>query len=402
MIEKFKDSLKYIKIKDILDIFIFIIMYPISIVYKTFLKINKKQIWLICELKDTANDNGYYFFKYMREKHPEVNCYYAIDKKCKAYERLESFGNIIQFGGFKHWLYYLSATVNLSNNKSGNPNAVVFYVLNVFLGFNTHRVFLQHGITINKGEWLYYKNTKFNLFICGAKKEYEYIKKNFGYPEKNIALTGFARYDTLINNEVEERSILIMPTWRSWIGRETNEFADNITFEETEYYKTYNSLINNKQLNEYVLKNDIKVYFLPHIHMQKFINSFNKCRNIEILTNKNADIQTLLNKSSMLITDYSSVSMDFAYLKKPLIYYQFDEEEYRKKQLQEGYFSYKEDGFGDVIKREDQLVEKIIEIAENKFEMELKYKNKVEKFFGTNDKKNSERIYKEIKERMLK
>ena len=163
MLKKLKSSLKYIKVKDIGAIFVFAIMYVISMMYKVILRVKKKQIWLVCELKDTANDNGYYFFKYMREKHPEISCYYAVDKKCAAYEKVKPYGNIVQYGGFKHWLYYLSANANLSNQKAGNPNAAVFYVLNVFLNLNVKRVFLQHGITINNGEWLYYKNTKFDL-----------------------------------------------------------------------------------------------------------------------------------------------------------------------------------------------------------------------------------------------
>ena len=54
-------------------------------------------------------------------------------------------------------------------------------------------IFLQHGITLSNAKWLYYKNTKKRLFICGAKPEYEYIKKQFGYPEENLKYLGFAR-----------------------------------------------------------------------------------------------------------------------------------------------------------------------------------------------------------------
>ena len=33
-----------------------------------------------------------------------------------------------------------------------------------------------------------------------------------------------------------------------------------------------------------------------------------------------------------MITDYSSVAIDFAYMKKPTLYYQFDEEKFRRGQ----------------------------------------------------------------------
>ena len=42
------------------------------------------------------------------------------------------------------------------------------------------------------------------------------------------------------------------------------------------------------------------------------------------------DYQKILIKSSLLITDYSSVFFDFSYMKKPIIYTQFDYELHRK------------------------------------------------------------------------
>ena len=92
-----------------------------------------------------------------------------------------------------------------------------------------------------------------------------------------------------------------------------------------------------------------------------------------------------------MVTDYSSVGFDFAYLKKPLIYYHresFDEFHYNK-----GYFNYQTMGFGDVVKTEDELVNKIIEYIDNDCVMEDEYKLRVERFFKYNDKNNCKRIY---------
>ena len=65
MIKKFIDSIKYLKIKDFLAIFIFIILLIPAMIFKLMNKLKKKEIWLVCEHKDTARDNGYHFFKYM-------------------------------------------------------------------------------------------------------------------------------------------------------------------------------------------------------------------------------------------------------------------------------------------------------------------------------------------------
>lgn len=183
MLKKFKDSLKYIKLKDILAVFIFILMIIPSLCFRLINKIKKRRLLLVTEDGHTARDNGYHFYKYIKTNHPEDYCFYVIDKKSEGYDKVKEYGNIIQYGSLKHWLYYLSANYNISNHKNGNPNAPLFYVIHVILGLYNNRVFLQHGITINDGIWLYYKNTKFKYFICGAKKEYEFISENLDIPK---------------------------------------------------------------------------------------------------------------------------------------------------------------------------------------------------------------------------
>lgn len=390
MIKKLIDSVKYIKLYDILSIFIFLFMIVPSIVFKIINKINKRDLLLVTEDGKTARDNGYHFYKYVRTVHPNDYCFYVIDKKSDGYEKVKEYGNIIQFKSLKHWLYYMSAKYNISNHKNGNPSNALFYVLHVYLNMFNNRVFLQHGITINNGEWLYYKNTKFKYFICGAKREYEYIKDNFGYPDKNVVYTGFARFDNLYDNNVNNRQILIMPTWRQWLGRETNSLGEKFNFEDTDYYKNWNNFLNNEKFVDYVEKNKLDVLFYPHANMQKYLSYFKvKSKNIKILDMK-YDIQTALKESAIMITDYSSVFMDFAYMLKPLLFYQFDYDEFRKKQYKEGYYNYS-DGFGPVCNNSEDLVKEFIKVFDNGLNM--KYEKRMKKFFEVRDQKNCERIY---------
>lgn len=397
--KNFFGKIKYIKLKDILAIFKFIILAPISYIYKLYLKVNKKEIWLICEDEYEARDNGYWLFKYIREQHPDMNVYYAINKNSCDYSKVKALGNIIEFGSCKHWIYYLIANKNISTQKAGNPNAPLFYFLQVYGILKNKRIFLQHGITINNAKFIHYNVTKFRLFICGAKREYEYIKEKFGYPEENLRYVGFARFDQLHNININKKQILLMPTWRNWLARETNFISKNKEkFEDTLYYKTYNNLLNNEVLIKYLEENDITLCFYPHRCMQKFIYLFNtKSGNIKILDKNDIDIQQLLKESALMITDYSSVNMDFAYMKKPLIYYQFDKEEFRNKQYEEGYFSYENDGFGPVIENEDELITKIIEICNSDYILEEKYLKKINNFFELYDINNCKRNYEAIK-----
>jgi CDP-glycerol glycerophosphotransferase (TagB/SpsB family) len=393
--KKIKDSIKYIKLRDLTAPFIFLLIIIPALIFKLINRIKKRQLWLIFERDTYARDNGYHFYKYVRTEHPNDFCFYVIDKKCKDYNKVKEYGNIIQYRSLKHWLYYLAADYNISNNKNGNPNQPFFYVIHVVFGLFKNRVFLQHGITKDDAKWLYYKNTKFKYFICGAKREFDFIKERFGYPEGNVIYTGFPRFDNLYNNKIDKKQLLIMPTWRNWLGRETNNFAKKEDITKTEFFKNWNELLTNKEFVEFIEKEDIKVLFYPHSRMQSFLNKFEiSSKNIK-LVDTSTDIQKVLKESALLITDYSSVYMDFAYMIKPVIYFQFDYKEYREKQYQDGYYDYKKDGFGPVETKTTKMIETIINVYKNG--LEKKYYDRMNAFFEIKDKKNSERIYKILK-----
>ena len=394
MINKFIKSIRYLNVRDFFDV-LFLPFYLIfSLVYKIILLVIKKRIWLVCEGRNDARDNGYVFYKYIREKHPEVPVYYVIDKKCEAYDKVKDLGNIIQFGSLKHWIYYLCASKNIIIHKAGNPNEKIFYVLHYYGIINGHRIFLQHGVTMNNVKYLYYKKTRFELFICGAKPEYEYIKKNFGYPKQNICYLGFPRFDNLYNRKINKKQIAIFPTWRSWL----KDLKSVEEFKKTDYYKKYQSLLNNDDLIKYLEKRGITLYFYLHKNVDRFSKAFDsKCNNIKIISSNMSIILNLIAESAMIVTDYSSISIDCAYMKKPLIYYQFDKKKFRLSHLEEGYFSYEKMGFGPVVLNENELVRKLINYCDSGFKMESKYLQNVDNFFTIRDNKNCERIYNKIK-----
>ena len=96
------------------------------------------------------------------------------------------------------------------------------------------------------------------------------------------------------------------------------------------------------ELEKFLQENDYTMIFYPHRNMQKYIDNFHiNSKRIIIANSKEYDVQDLLKKSALLITDYSSVFFDFAYLGKPIIFYQFDEKKFRQGQYKEGYFDYK-------------------------------------------------------------
>jgi CDP-glycerol glycerophosphotransferase (TagB/SpsB family) len=355
-------------------------------------KIKGRKLWLVAEHGE-ARDNGYHFYKYVREQHPEDYCFYAIKVDDPGYEKVAKLGNVIKYGSLKHWLYYMSADLNISSQKSGNPSPVFFGFVHTILGLYNRRVFLQHGITQNDVKFVYYNRSKFKYFLCGAKQEYEFVKKEFGYPDGAVILTGFARWDNLkeARGDKKGKTILVMPTWRNWLGGEKNAVFKTRDFKETDFYKHWNDFLNNEEFVNYIEENKIKVYFYPHYGMQKYIDAFKMIsKNIEIVT-LDQDIQEFFSKCDLMITDYSSVAFDFAYLEKPIVYYQFDKKEFRERQYAEGYFKYERDGFGPVCETLPELLKAM------KSKPKKEYAIREKEFFGFHDDKNCERIYEAIK-----
>ena len=388
-----KEKLKKITLRDVVGTFKFAIVLIPSIIYKVILKLTKKELWLICETENTARDNGFVFYGYMKKKHPEIKTYYAISKKCNDYKKVKKLGDIVEWSSFKHYFIYMSSTKNISSHKEGNPNQTIFTILHLYLNLYNNRVFLQHGVLYQNHQMFHQKNTKFKIFICGAKDEYKFVKEKYGYNDE-VKYTGLARFDNLHNCTPDSKMILYMPTWRRWIEKESELFESN-------YYKKIVSFLNSSELNKILEKNDKYLYFCPHFGLKekgKIFKSHNS--RVKIINIEKADIQELLKMSSMLITDYSSVHTDFAYMNKRIVYYQYDEKEFKEKHVGKAaydtYFDYKKQGFGTVVEDESELLTEIKKGIEKKFRNEKIIQKRIKNFFELYDTNNCKRIFEVI------
>lgn len=380
--------------KHMVDLTKIILGYTIASLMRV--KKENRDIWLISERRDEAEDNGYHLYKYIRENHPQKKAYYIIDKNSKSYKKIEKYETIIQHNSLQHYIYYFLSDKHISAFQFfGVPETPFLWKLEKMGIIKKKKVFLQHGVIQGILPFLYYENTKYDLFICGAKPEYDFIRKNYGYPDSNLKYLGLCRFDNLHDYKVKNQ-ILIMPTWRKWIGMTNSDIdkeVDKENFKNTEYYKVYNSLINNKKLNLILKNNNMELLFYPHPEMQRFVDLFNtNNEKVRVVERKKFNLQELIKESKIIITDYSSVAFDCAYMKKPLIYYQFDKEKYNTEHFAEGYFKHEYDGFGPVVENENDLVNYIEKFILGNIDRN-KYIDRCKAFFPIYDRKNCERNY---------
>lgn len=395
----FLTRLKFVTIRD----FLALLPMIVGMMLAPFVKLRHPHLWLVCERHNEARDNGYWLFKFLCESKPTIDTIYVIDCDCVDYKKIERLGKSIRWGTILHWAYYFAAQYNISTQKDGNPRAAICFMLENYLHIDNHRIFLQHGITQNNVSWLNYKITHFRLFCCAVKREYEYVCRQLGYSEQNTCLVGFCRYDNLLKRNHPKRQILVMPTWRNWLGRissDTRKFEKSTNFTDSEYYNTWNTFLNSEKLQSILVESNCDLIFYPHSNLQKYIETFRVPANarIVIADAEHYDVQQLLIESAALITDYSSIFFDFAYMNKPMAYYQFDYEKFRAGQYQEGYFSYHNDGFGPDIHTENELLKWIQTTINTNFIQTEQYKQRVSAFFMFHDTDNCARTFNTIQQ----
>ena len=398
--KSFFAKFKFVKLRDIGHIFLFLAAFPIALIYKH----KRKDLWLLCDNGKEASDNGFVLFKYLCENHPEQDAVFAVYEDSVDFNKVKATGKYVKYGSFRHWILYLTARVNISSQKGGKPNYAVCNLLEVYGILKNSRVFLQHGIIMNDLEFLHYKNSKISLFITSTAREWEFISKTFGYPEGSVKLTGIARLDNLHSFKVEKGQILIMPTWREWLGSATLDATlktKKQAFTQSEYFRYYSDLINSQKLRTICEKYNCRVMFYLHREAQPFAGCF-KSDNPYLTVCKYPEyrVDELLKSSQFLITDYSSIQMDFAYMKKPMAYFHFDVDKFFKNHYRKGYFDFEKDGFGPVFTDSDKLVDYIESMAAQKgFENTEPYSSRIEEFFNLYDTDNCKRNYEVIKDK---
>ncbi len=350
----------------------------------------KKKCWVICERGSDARDNGWHFYKYMKKQHPEIQVYYIIDKQSADYHKVRE--DAVQYGSIKNYWLVARAEKLISSHVAKFVPYLGGKVKKFFPGLERRFYFLQHGVISNYLDFLHRKNVKMKMFVCGAKPENDFVSARFGHEKGVVQYTGLARYDSLHESNTKKQ-ILLMPTWRQYIH--TREELLN-----SDYFAQWQNLINDGRIIDLLDEYGYELIFYPHYEVQKYLDCFaSENSRVKIASFDQYDVQTLLKESELLITDYSSVFFDFGYMRKPVIYFQFDADAFYSRHHERGYFIHTEDGFGPVCANSEEVVDEIRKCFDNHFALESCYAERLEAFFPLHDKNNCQRIYEKIIEK---
>lgn len=370
-----------------------------TIIQKRILRLANREIWLFSDRPSAANDNGAALFEYTCKNKPKnVIPVFVISKESPDYKKLKAIGKVIQYGSHIHKQIFLLAVKNISSqadnwviNPYGND---ITYVKDLV---HSDFIFLQHGITMNDlSSWLSVFSKNIAKFCCASKSEYQSITSNpmYGFDKNITKLVGFARYDKLKSDPKHE--IIIAPTWR----RSLASLADlssgvrgySKQLKGSQYFGFYNNLINDPRILSLLKENGFHIKFLLHHAFTANAKDFTYDESqVELITD--ADYSKYFRSGNLLITDYSSVAFDFAYLYKPIVYTQFDKEDFFAGQIYDpGYYSYEKDGFGLVCYDYESSVRAICQQIKEGCKMPEKYQKRVDRTFAFHDRDNCKRI----------
>ncbi|GAB1658252.1 CDP-glycerol glycerophosphotransferase family protein [Mannheimia haemolytica] len=364
----------------------------IECMQKKFIFPTIKNSWVIMDRKDKGDDNAEHFYRYLMKNHPEEQIFFAISKDSSDWNRLENDGfNLLDFGSgqfmreLKQCKYIVSSHLfiwNCLTNLKGLQSLT-----------NKRKIWLQHGVICNDNSNVV--NTKeIDLMVTSTVAERGSIVNPFtkyNLLPSQVILTGLPRHDALLEkakNTKEEKLILVMPTWRTWLNQ------DNIL--DSEYFKRWNDLLSSEKLNKLLELKGYKLIFAPHKELSEHISKFYNSNNVTIWNGDNESMQELFVRAEAMITDYSSVAFEMGFLNKTVFYFQFDQNEFFSKHYQKGYFDFYNDGFGPVSDDLDNLLDEIGSYLDNQEKNKESYHIRMNIFSNKNGN-SSKKIYEEIK-----
>lgn len=375
--------------------------------YLLYQKSKNKQIWLFEDRPNQANDNAEVLFKYVKKYHPEIEAVFLINEYSVDFERLLEIGKVVPKFSKEHALLWSIADVIISSNAEHqiiNPfwhskiKNTAMRKLN-----NPPFVFLQHGVMANGtslSEWINLINKNIRLYNVSTKyEEANLIGEAYHYDKEVVKLCGLPRFDMLTQKQekkakfqVKEKLILFTPTWRNSLSELTFE-----EFKGSNYFKEIDSFLNDVTLFKQLKKSKYRIAFKLHPHLLKYQHLFTK-NDYYYIAEEN--YQELYLKADIAITDFSSAVTDFAYMKKPIIKYLFDDKTFLESHTVEiDIDQLKEGSYGKVYENDayDLFLEELIKKLRNPV-MDKVYQEMIDRDFPYKRGGNSERVYNAIVE----
>lgn len=357
---------------------------------------NKNNWILSSSFNNKFNYNSKYFFEFLLTK-TNINAFYVIDDRNER-ERLNTIYNCNRFIGsnsIKEIIFIVKSNVWLISAGL------------VLEGIGLHRnrviVNLWHGIPLKRIVLLENRKSYFYkvIFRMLYSRNYTHITttsnafipimaKSFGVTEKTIKVWGQPRTDQLLKNEIDDNKLVKEIT----VARTKKRiilYAPTYRNNPTKFFPFSDFSVDN--LNSFLEENKLFLYIKPHQSEENHAIRY-ESSNIHIINdNEIDDIIDVLKTIDLLITDYSSIYIDYLLTLRPMLFLPYDYESYHSERgFNIDYFKHTP---GPKPKNFDEFKSEIITLlTENNYYFSERVK--MNEYFNSFKGNSSETIYSSI------
>ncbi len=358
-----------------------------------------RDAWVLMDRIHDADDNGERLFEYLRANRPDVNAWFVLERGTPDWRRLAATGErrLVAHGSWT-WSMLMLNCAWLISSHIDLPIARPPRLMRVQPRPKWRFAFAQHGVTKDDlSRWLNAREVE--LFTVSTAAELASVAGDgtaYRWTAKETRLTGLPRFDRLLAKGAavppDERNLVIVaPTWRSWLTLPLTSGSQrrslDAAFWESEYIRSWTALLRSPRIADAVAARGWRVGFMPHPNLQPMLAELDLPVHVEPLSFAGVDVQALYGQCGLLVTDYSSVAFNVAYIDRPVVYFQFD----RAAMLggahvgRRGYFEYERDGFGPVADDLETAERAIVESIERGAHPASEYQARIDTAFPVRD-----------------
>lgn len=358
------------------------------------LRSSTQRSWLIGEREGKGfAESGYSFFKYCTEVLQLKHLYYVLDTRTSIPEDIKNTEFVVVKGSIKHFTTLLKAECFIFTN---NELDVSPFLPGKLKKNPVKTIFLNHGVTYyNPGVYLRNIAHRFDMILAVSNQEKQQKIDDWSLQDTSrVKVTGFPIFDPL-HSFSPKQEILFCPTWRNQL----DDLSED-EFQNSQYFKEITSFLCDSHLQNFLAQHSLQLIFRCHFRMANLLHVFQTDLPASIHVEKHdskRSLQNCLRDAKLLITDYSSILWDMAFMKKPLILFQFDRHSFlAERGLHDFSIPDSTMKFASFAKDKEELFIHLSSFANNHFEISKDQQSNISQFFAFMDNNNSKRVYKEV------
>lgn len=247
-----------------------------------------------------------------------------------------------------------------------------------------------HAVSQDHKKLFYRQSRVWNYLISANRFSTDVFERAFCYPRENIIEVGYPRNDILYSDHADQiarevkaefgipedkRVILYAPTWR-----------DNQFYGKAKYKFT---LAMDLERMRREFGGDSVLLLRTHYYIADILD-LTGLEDFVYNGSTYNDVSRLYLASDICITDYSSVFFDYANLRRPMLFFAYDYEDY-KGEIRGMYFDMNKELPGPILQTNDELVDALHNIDKVTEQYKERYDQFYERFCSVDDGNASKR-----------